>query len=579
MSFFGRFKPDFWDSKQQEGDRIAGLFDYRSTWRKAVVLLAVVALVPLMLMTFIDYSVTKHSLKSENLLNLARVTSNTRRVVNHYLGERRNALQYVVHKETIETLRKPERLGCILDSLKRSFGGFMDLGLISATGTQVAYIGPYNLQGRDYAGQEWFRNTLQRGTYISGVFLGFRDVPHIIVAVLCPGSVNGERYVLRATLDTEQFNNLLSSIDLNAGGDVFLIDNNGVLQTPARHHGRVLSPVGLPVPGYSDSTRVLETKEKDGTEVMAGYAYISDTPFILMVVKDTSRLMRPWEAIRIELIWLLSISILLILMAIAGVATRMVSKIFMADQTRVKTLENMEHTNRMASIGRLAAGVAHEINNPLAIINEKAGLIQDLFTLKKEYQDDPKLMSSIDSILFSVRRCGTITKRLLGFARQLDVAVEEIDFRGLVGEVVGFLNKEAEYRSISINLDIPDDLPWLHTDKGRLQQVVLNLLTNAFQAMKDEGNLTISASVQDGELSFTVRDDGCGIPEKHLKRIFEPFFSTKKGSGGTGLGLFITFGLVQELGGHMQVESEEGVGTAFTITLPLRPQPKEKGNA
>ena len=147
MSFFGRFKPDFWDSKQQEGDRIAGLFDYRSTWRKAVVLLAVVALVPLMLMTFIDYSVTKHSLKSENLLNLARVTSNTRRVVNHYLGERRNALQYVVHKETIETLRKPERLGGILDSLKRSFGGFMDLGLISATGTQVAYIGPYNLQG------------------------------------------------------------------------------------------------------------------------------------------------------------------------------------------------------------------------------------------------------------------------------------------------------------------------------------------------------------------------------------------------------------------------------------------------
>ena len=404
-------------------------------------------------------------------------------------------------------------------------------------------------------------------------------MPHIIVAVLCPGSVNGERYVLRATLDTEQFNNLLSSIDLNAGGDVFLIDNNGVLQTPARHHGRVLSPVGLPVPGYSDSTRVLETKEKDGTEVMAGYAYISDTPFILMVVKDTSRLMRPWEAIRIELIWLLSISIFLILMAIAGVATRMVSKIFMADQTRVKTLENMEHTNRMASIGRLAAGVAHEINNPLAIINEKAGLIQDLFTLKKEYQDDPKLMSSIDSILFSVRRCGTITKRLLGFARQLDVAVEEIDFRGLVGEVVGFLNKEAEYRSISINLDIPDDLPWLHTDKGRLQQVVLNLLTNAFQAMRDEGNLTISAYVQDGELSFTVRDDGCGIPEKHLKRIFEPFFSTKKGSGGTGLGLFITFGLVQELGGHMQVESEEGVGTAFTITLPLRPQPKEKGNA
>ena len=489
-------------------------------------------------------------------------------------------LEYIAHREPLSTLKAPERLDGILQSLKKSFGGFVDLGLISDTGHQVAYIGPYNLQGRDYGGQEWFRRTLEHGAYISGVFLGFRDVPHIVVAVLCPGTEKGTRYVLRATLDTEQFNNLLSAIDLDDGGDVFLIDKNGVLQTPSRSHGRVLSPVGLPVPGFSGSTRVLESKETNGTEVLAGYAYISDTPFILMVVKVTSRLMRPWQTIRAELLWLLTISISLMLLVITWVAARMVSKIHMADQTRIKTMENMEHTNRMASIGRLAAGVAHEINNPLAIINEKAGLIHDLFTLKLEYQDDPKLLGAIESILSSVRRCGTITKRLLGFARQLDVAVEEIDFRDLVGEVVGFLGKEAEYRSISIAVDVPEDLPWMYTDRGRLQQVVLNLVTNAFQAMHDEGHLSITAHMEEEKyLSFTVRDDGCGIPEQDLKRIFEPFFSTKKGSGGTGLGLFITYGLVHELGGRMQVESEQGVGTAFTITLPLRPQPKETGKA
>jgi signal transduction histidine kinase len=574
MGFFSRFKPAFWDSVPQDGELITGLFDYRKTWRQAVLLLAVVALVPLMVMTFIDYSVTKRSLKSESLLRLARVTSNTRRALNHYLEERKNALEYIVQHESVDTLRQPEQLQSVLTSLKKSFGGFVDLGLIRENGRQVAYIGPYNLQGRDYQEQEWFLRTLDRGAFISGVFPGFRDVPHIIVAVLCPGGADGGSYVLRATLDTEQFNNLLSAIDLDDGGDVFLIDRDGVLQTPSRSHGDVLDSVGLPVPGFSNSTRVFEANEKDGSDALVGYAYIRGTPFVLIVVKVTSKVMRPWQTIRAELFWLLAVSISVILLAIIWVAARMVAKIHMADQTRIKTLENMEHTNRMASLGRLAAGVAHEINNPLAIINEKAGLIHDLFTYKKEYKGDPKLLAAIESILSSVRRCGAITKRLLGFARQLDVAVEEIDFRDLVEEVVGFLGKEAEYRSIRITMDVSEDLPWIHTDPGRLQQVVLNLVTNAFQAMNDWGHLDISARIKDDYLSFTVRDDGCGIPEEDLKRIFEPFFSTKKGSGGTGLGLFITYGLVQELGGRLEVESEPGVGTAFTIILPLRPQPK-----
>lgn len=575
MSFWKRFTPEFWATSPDAGPH-KSLFNYRSTWRKAVGLLAVVALVPLLVMTFIDYNVTRRSLKSENELRIARLTSNTRRAVTYFLDERKSALEFIAQRESLASMSDPGRLTELLEGLKESFGGFVDLGLIDSSGRQLAYVGPFELQGRNYSGQEWYLRTLEKGAYISDVFRGFRDVPHLIVAVKCPDLKTGECFVLRATLDTAQFNAILADIDLPGSGDVFIINRDGVLQTPSRWHGQVLVPLHLPIPSYSAKTSVYEARDVDGRGILAGYAYIEDTPYILMVVKVTAELMQPWYSIRMELLWMLVVSIAVILLVIVGVATRMVSKIHMADQKRATALHHMEHTNRMASIGRLAAGVAHEINNPLAIINEKAGLTKDLFTYLDKYQGDERLMANIDAILQSVERCGAITKRLLSFARHIDVSFERIAFKGLVEEVLGFLAKEAEYRSITIDVVIPDDLPEFESDRGKLQQIFLNLVNNAFQAMNNGGTLRIAASRgPEQTLLFTVADDGCGIPEGDRKRIFEPFFSTKKNKGGTGLGLSITYGLVQELGGAMSVQSEVGKGTTFTITLPMNRENNE----
>ena len=309
-----------------------------------------------------------------------------------------------------------------------------------------------------------------------------------------PDLKHDKNFVLRATLDTGQFNSILSSLDLSGGGDAFVVNPDGILQTPTRWHGKVLTKVDLPIPSFSGTTRVFTGEGSDGDEVTVGYAYIESTPFILMIVKKNKELMATWQAIRVELLWLLAVSIAVILVVIVGVATYMVDKIYLADQTRAKALHHIEHTNRMASIGRLAAGVAHEINNPLAIINEKAGLIKDLFQFKEEYKGDTRLVANIDSIINSVNRCGAITKRLLGFARHIDVKIEPIQFKVLAEEVMGFLHKEAEYRSIAVEKDIPDDLPEFKSDRGKLQQILLNLVNNAFQAMNDGGHLNITAS-------------------------------------------------------------------------------------
>jgi two-component system NtrC family sensor kinase len=176
----------------------------------------------------------------------------------------------------------------------------------------------------------------------------------------------------------------------------------------------------------------------------------------------------------------------------------------------------------------------------------------------------------IDSVLASVERCGAVTKQLLGFARQTDVRMSEFPVRKIIGDVLSFLEKEASYRNITLNLDVPDSLPALVSDRGKLQQIFLNLINNAFQAVNDGGRIDIAAKVVDAEhVVVSVSDNGCGISEENRQKIFDPFFSTKKRSGGTGLGLSISHGLVQRLGGQIAVESELGKGTTFTVTLPI----------
>ena len=260
-------------------------------------------------------------------------------------------------------------------------------------------------------------------------------------------------------------------------------------------------------------------------------------------------------------------------------ATYLVNKAYVADQKRIMTLHQVEYTNKMASVGRLAAGVAHEVNNPLAVINEKAGLIKDLVTLKQEFGENPRLLGLVDSILSCVKRAGNITKRLLSFSRNMEVSFEPVNLKELIEEVLSFLTKEAEYRSIRVSLTASDDVPQIESDRGKLQEIFLNLINNAFAAMSDGGNLGIQVRQKETDnVSVTVADDGCGISQADINRIFEPFFSTKTKKGGTGLGLSLTQNFVREIGGSLNVESVVGKGTTFTITLPFKMQTKEGGD-
>ncbi|MBW1896070.1 MAG: two-component sensor histidine kinase [Deltaproteobacteria bacterium] len=564
-----KIRPKFWKAQVDLTGARGDVSYYGRIWKVVVIGISIVAVFPLVAMTYMNMSTYRVALKTEMILPVARLVSNTKRTMSHFLTERRAALTYIIQDPSLDADCAHGCINQILKRLKTSHGGFVDLGIIDSGGVQRAYAGPYDLKGKNYNEQDWFGEVLVKGVYVSDVFAGYRKIPHFVIAVKQEQD-NGDFFILRATIDTDRFNALIGSLDLRPFTDVFLINRQGILQTPSRFHGNMLDKISLPIPSVSRRTEVQEISDAKGQPSIMGYAYIDDSPFIFVVIKQEKALMKNVDRLRRNLSLFLGISVAIILIVILATATHLVNGIYEADWKRTSATHKIEHTNKMASIGRLAAGVAHEINNPLAIINEKGGLLKDILSMSKKPPSKEKLISLVDSILYSVERCSVITHRLLGFARHIEVRSETIDLRQFIEEVLSFIGKEAEYRNIAVSLELADDVPVIETDRGRLQQVFLNVTNNAFAAVDDGGKIDISVEARGPErASVTITDNGHGIPPEHLRTIFEPFFSTK-GPKGTGLGLSITYGLVKKLGGEISVESEVGKGTSFTITLPVK---------
>jgi len=244
---------------------------------------------------------------------------------------------------------------------------------------------------------------------------------------------------------------------------------------------------------------------------------------------------------------------------------------------RKKMRQQMATTEKLASLGTLAAGVAHEINNPLAIINESAGWLK-LIINREEMAQMPRKQDfemALNKIETGVDRAKRITHQLLGFAKKDDSVLVEINLGDLADEAVQLVHREATNKDIEIVQETQPDIGTIWSDPYQLRQVLINLLTNAIHATGSGGRITIIIEALNGEINLTVQDNGQGIPKENLDKIFEPFFSTKSPGKGTGLGLFVTRGIVEKLCGTIEVESRLGHGTRFCIRLPRYCEIKE----
>jgi two-component system, NtrC family, sensor kinase len=238
-----------------------------------------------------------------------------------------------------------------------------------------------------------------------------------------------------------------------------------------------------------------------------------------------------------------------------------------AEQEKDRSAEQLLQSQKLASIGELSAGIAHEINNPLAIIRQEAEWPLHLFK-KESPPEEAEIKNCLTEIIRQVDRAREITHNLLNFARRQQPVVQAVDLNRLVEDMTMLVAKEAQHNRISMVKQLQPDLPSINSDAPLLRQVILNLLNNAIQATGPDGTVTVTTRADARQVMLQVDDTGSGISRENLAQIFDPFFTTKPQGQGTGLGLSICHGIIDRLGGTISATSEEGKGSCFIVKLP-----------
>jgi two-component system NtrC family sensor kinase len=527
----------------------------RLFWR-FVWLTILCSLVPLLL---VGWGINLHYTRfaRERMLNFFQnQVEDHRRIIAQFLNEHTSKLQLIARTHDRDQLIEPGTLQTVFELFNKDVRSLTDLSVIGDHGYHLAYVGSYDLWSRNYSKEFWFTQVMEKGLYISDMFMGFRKEPHFIIAVT--HSNGDKKWILRATIHTESFRSLVENVRIGGTGEVYLLNTEGVYQTNPRSNAAIMDTSSYPMEPYHAGIRIrlLENLKNaqglDRPSQIACQAWLKNPRWLLVVQQDHDEAFADVNHANTWTLVFLLLSAASILVVTVFITRHMITVIKRRDTEADRLNQQLLQAGKLASIGELSAGVAHEINNPLAIILTERQLLLDAAKhapiADSEFQE--QFSDSMNQIDLQVQRCKRITQNLLRFSRRTQSMIETVDLNAFIQEVVDLLEREARSSGIKFFSEPDPGLPPVSSDPSQLQQVFLNLITNAIDAHdgKPYGSIRISTRA-DGERQTAivkVADSGSGITPEHLNRIFDPFFTTKA----------------------------VGKGTEFTIQLPYTP-PKE----
>ena len=501
-----------------------------------------------------------------------------KRIIELFLRERSARLQLIAQTHSKDYLKEMGNLAHVFEIMNQQYGSISDLGVISEEGGHLAYVGPYDLMDKNYSQTFWFKNVMDRGIFVSDMFMGFRKVPHFIIAVTRQDK--GEKWILRATVDTEVFRSLVENVRIGKTGEVYLLNEEGMSQTSPRFAGKIMERSPMPLEPYHEGikVKVAEPDEKNpkAKKEIVATAWLREPRWKLVVKQEYAEAFDEVNHANYATLIFLHLAALTILI-VSVLTTRHLVKVIRDRDSEADHLNRqLMEAGKMASLGELSAGVAHEINNPLAIILTERQILLDVLEqtdgldegFKKEFTE------SLNQMDAQINRCKRITHNLLRFSRRTRSVIEKVDLNSFLEEVVELMEREARSSGIKFQTDLDLNLKPVLSDPSQLQQVFLNLITNAVDAHdgKPYGTIRIITRADDEhrEARIVFADTGSGISKEILSKIFDPFFTTKAVGKGTGLGLSICYSIMQRLGGRISVKSQVGQGTEFTLTVPYQ---------
>ncbi|MFH2092386.1 MAG: ATP-binding protein [Pseudomonadota bacterium] len=541
----------------------------------------VVPFIPFILAMGVSFYFFTTTIENNTNSSLKRIVGDHRDMIESFLMERKSDLELITNCFDFQQINSKQSIDTIFENLKKRSNAFIDLGLFDSHGVHVSYFGKYELKGKQYKDELWFQQVMQNGTYISDIFLGYRKVPHFIIAVR---QKNAERtWVLRATIDTLFFDRLVSKVRIGMTGESYILNKDGVAQT-GRRSGVIQvmdkDPEYSDFPLQGDSIHTFIKSDPVKNKYVYATTLLKNKEWLLVVrqeKKDAYSTLYP--ALYISLIIMIIGGAVIVVMAVY-MTERILARIQQLGHEKQSLGHQLIRATQLAEIGEMAAGFAHEINNPLQIIKSEHALIksllEEIITIagaeKKEDMDE--IEDSLDQIKIQVNRCSEITHAILKFGRKNEIKYQVLNPCHIIPEIVHIIEKKAKVHGIEMINRVSEDSPLFRGDASQFQQVMLNLFNNAMHAIEERhgssgGLLKIESDKKDENcLEIKITDNGAGVSPENIEKIFSPFFTTKPVGQGTGLGLCVCHGIIESFGGTMDVVSEVNVGTTFVINLP-----------
>jgi two-component system, NtrC family, sensor kinase len=544
---------------------------YGKLSRRMAVVSLVMAVIPLNVLG-VSYFYYRNYTATEALKEELRIRAIGRgSAIELFLAERTTLLEVLAHAAPLDQLSDESELASLLQIMNRRSWSFVDLGIVDADGHHRAYVGPYQLKEQNYHEAAWFQQVTLTGVYVSDVFLGYRQVPHFVIAI--KHDDGNAIWILRATIDSELFTRMVRAAQVGASGDAYIVNRDGKLQTPPRHGGKLLEPAPIDIRSVPPATSVIERTTPDGRRVLTAFSWLDHNDWLLVIDQDPNEILGPLNLSRNSELAVLGLASLFLMAAVLSLVHLFIRRLQANDRERAAIDAQVAHSARLVSLGRMAAGVAHEINNPLATISELAGDIQDILGPEQvaSLPEGEVVAEDLERIQNQVERARGVTHRMLNFARRMEPQMEATDVNAVVRESYSFIEKEALFNNIKVQLELAPEVPAVSTDRAQLQQVFLNLLDNALDATGKGGRIRITSEADSSWITVRVTDSGPGVPPDLAGRIFDPFFTTKDPGQGTGLGLSISHSIMDRLGGSLELENKPGQGATFVVRIANLP--------